>query len=196
MLVNFAKYISYIFEPFTVSFLTLLIVVSSLDMSLINKLQWLALAVVMMGLPPIVVYLYEKTTGKIKDWFMTNRAERKDVQFAWFFGAASFSLLAWYLEAPRLLLALGLTLLCLSLLITLVNFYWKISVHMMGVSLFVMIAIFVYSLALSWLVFLIFLVGWARIKLGAHTFLQVSFGAILTIVVFYTVFGIFGLVTF
>lgn len=196
MLINFAKYISYIFEPFTVSFLTLLIVVSSFEMGLVNKLQWLALAIVIMGLPPIVVYFYEKTTGKIKDWFMTNRAERKDVQLAWFFGAAGFSLLAWYFEAPRLLLALGLTLLCLSLFISLINLYWKISVHMMGVSLFVMVAVFVYSSALAWLVLLIFLVGWARIKLGAHTFLQASLGAILTIVVFYTVFGIFGLVTF
>lgn len=127
---------------------------------------------------------------------MTNKAERRDVQLAWFFGAAAFSLLAWYLQAPRLLLALGLTFLSLSLLITLINVYWKISVHMMGVSLFVMISVLVYSPMLAWLVLLIVIVGWARIQLRAHTFLQVAAGCILTIMITYTVFGFFGLATF
>ena len=192
----FAKYISYIFEPFSISFLTLLLVVNSSDLGITGKILWLASGIVIMGLPPTLVYLYEKKIGKIKDWFMTNRAERRDVQIAWFFGAAIFSFLTWYLDASRLLLALGLTFLALSLLITLINFYWKISVHMVGVSLFAMVAILVYSSAFVWLLSLILLVGWARIKLQAHTFLQVSIGCILTISVVYFVFGLFGLATF
>lgn len=196
MQIYFARYISYIFEPFTFSFFTLILIVNSLDVGLTAKAFWLVLGIVIMGLPPIAVYFYEKKIGKIKDWFMTNRAERRDVQFAWFFGSLGFSLLARYLDAPRQLLAIGLVLLILSLVVTVVNFYWKISVHMVGVSLFAMVAVLVYSSAFAWLLGLIVLVGWARIRLGAHTFLQASLGTLLTILVVFSVFAFFGLATF
>ncbi len=192
MLNIFAKYISYIFEPFTFSFLTLLLVITNLDLNLSDKSLWLILAIVLMGLPPLWVYFYEKRIGKIKDWFMTNRVERRDVQFAWFFGALLFSLTAGFFEAPRLLLALALTIFTLSLFISLITLYWKISVHMMGVTLFVTVAVLVQSPSLAWLFLLVPLVAWARIRLKAHTYLQAALGTLLTFTATYFTFTILG----
>lgn len=191
-----ARLCSYIFEPFTVSFLTLVLVVNSLGVGLGVKASWLALAVGLIGLPPILVFVYEKKIGKIKDWFMTNRLERRDVHLAWSLGSISFVLVCWWLQATRLLLALGLTFLVLSIIITLVSLYWKISVHMMGVTLFVLVGLLVYSTNFLWFLGLIPLVAWARMRLGAHTFLQVSLGTVLTLAATYLVFSSFGLATF
>lgn len=193
---KFASVVSYLFEPFSVSFFALVLVTLQLPLSTEAKVFWFFLASLLGGLPPVVVYLYERKTGQIKDWFITNRAERKDVQLAWFVGSGLFFLTALFLEAPRVLLALSLTLVWLSLLITIVSFYWKMSVHMVGVTLFVMVLLFTYSVNFWWLLLLLPLVGWARIKLGHHTLSQVTVACLMTVLVVYFVFNLFSVATF
>jgi membrane-associated phospholipid phosphatase len=196
MLDKIAKIISIVFEPFTVSFLALILVIAQLEVSFEAKVFWFVTAVVLGGLPPLIVLIYEKKIGKIHDWFMTNRLERRDVQFAWFFGSGLFSLVAIWFSAPRLLTALSITLFVLSLVITVATLYWKISVHMVGVSLFVMLLLLVFSASFLWAVVLIPLVAWARVRLKAHTLSQVTVGSIVTITVTLIVFNLFGLATF
>ncbi len=191
-----AQLISICFEPFTVSFFALLIVCSQLPLSIEAKAGWFALAVLLGGLPPILVYLYERKSGKIHDLFITNRAERRDVQLAWFFGSGIFFLVALVFDAPRLLLALSLTLVILSLLLTVVSNYWKISVHMVGVTLFVMVLLLSTSVNFFWFLLLIPLVAWARVSLGQHTLSQVTGGTVLTVLITYLVFNLFGLASF
>lgn len=193
---KFAKIISVLFEPFTVSFVALFLIVSSLNISFEEKIFWFLLAVLLGGLPPAVVLIYEKRSGKIRDWFMTNRLERRDVQLAWFFGSLLFLIAANFLDAPRLLVALSVTMLILSLLITLATLFWKVSVHMVGVSLFVLLLLLVYSASFLWVAVLIPLVAWARVKISAHTLTQVTIGSIITIIVTYISFSFFGLATF
>ena len=191
-----AQTISIAFEPFTVSFIALVLVTLQLPLSAAANLRWFLVAAALGGLPPTLVYLYERKTGKIHDWFITNRLERKDVQLAWFIGSGLFFLVALFFEAPRLLLALSLTLVWLSLLITIISFYWKVSVHMVGVTLFVMILLLSYSVNFWWLLLLLPLVAWARVNLGHHTLSQVTVASLMTVVVTYFVFNLFGLATF
>lgn len=196
MLDKFARMISICFEPFTISFVALFVVVSNLNLNLESKILWFLAEAFLSGLPPLLILIYEKKTGKITSWFIRNRLERRDVQIAWFVGSALFLILALFLQAPRLLLALSATMFLLSLVITVVTNYWKISVHMVGVSLFVLILLLVYSANFLWLALLIPLVGWARIKLGAHTLTQVTVGSFVTVLITYLVFNHFGLATF
>lgn len=196
MTLKLAKIISVVFEPFSVSFVALFLIVLSLNLKLDEKIIWFSTAVLLGGLPPLLVLIYEKKTGKIHDWFMTNRLERRDVQLAWFFGSALFLVVAYLFTAPRLLLALATTLLLISLLITVATLYWKVSVHMVGVSLFVLLLLLVFSASFLWAASFIALVAWARVRLGAHTLSQVTVGSILTILITYAVFYTFGLATF
>lgn len=191
-----AQIISICFEPFTVSFVALTLVTLKLPLISEAKIIWFAIAILLGGLPPTAVYLYERKTGRIHDWFITSRVERKDVQLAWLLGSGLFFLTALFFDAPRLLLALSLTLVWISLLITLVSLFWKISVHMVGVTLFVMVLLLTYSATYFWALSLLPLVAWARIKLGHHTLSQVTVATILTIVVTYFVFSLFSLATF
>ena len=191
-----AQTISIAFEPFTVSFIALVLVTLQLPLSAAANLRWFLVAAALGGLPPTLVYLYERKTGKIHEWFITNRLERKDVQLAWFIGSGLFFLVALFFEAPRLLLALSLTLVWLSLLIMIISLYWKVSVHMVGVTLFVMILLLSYSVNFWWLLLLLPLVAWARVSLGHHTLSQVTVASLMTVVVTYFVFNLFGLATF
>lgn len=196
MLIKIAKIISIFFEPFTVSCVALVVVITNLNTSIELKIFWFLTAVFLAGVPALMVLIYEKKTGKIHDWFIRDRKERRDVQIAWFLGSALFFVATLVFHGPRLLEALALTLLLVSLLITIATIYWKISVHMVGVSLFVLIFLLVYSSSFLWLAILIPLVGWARVKLGAHTLTQVTVGSLLTILITYLVFSQFGLATF
>jgi len=184
-----AKTLSYIFDPFATSFFSVLLIVIYLDLSLESKIFWLAMVAVFMGLPPLSIYFYEKKVGKITDWFITNRSQRKNVNLAWIAGSFTFSLFALFLEAPKFIFAFGVSFTVLSFLVTLINFYWKISVHLVGITFFFLVAIWVNPKLLPGLTVLIFLVGWARLRLKAHTFLQVFAGVLVTLVVVFVSFS-------
>ncbi|HSX58531.1 MAG TPA: hypothetical protein VLE47_04680 [Candidatus Saccharimonadales bacterium] len=193
---KFAQIVSIVFEPYTVSFVALVLVTHQLPVSTEEKIGWFFAAVALGGLPALAVYLYERKIGKIHDVFITNRLERRDVQLAWFLGSGAFFLVALAFDAPRLLLALSLTLVVLSFLITLISLYWKVSVHMVGVTLFVTLLLLCYSVSTFWLLILLPLVAWARVRLGQHTLSQVTVATIMTIAVTYSVFYLFGLASF
>lgn len=191
-----ADTISIVFEPFTVSLVSLILITTQLKLGLESKLVWFLTAAVLGGVPPTAVLIYEKKIGKIKDWFITNRLERRDVHLAWFFGSVLFVVVAVLFQAPRLLMALSLTLMFLSLAIGLINSFWKISVHMVGVTLLIVVLLLVYSAGFLWAVVLLPLVAWARISLGHHTLSQITVATILTIIITFGVFSLFGLATF
>lgn len=196
MLKKVALWISYITEPFLTSFLAFGLVLYSLDVLFSEKIVLGLIALVLGATPPTVVFLYEKRRGKIKDWFITTRIERRDVHLAWVFGSAFISLIFWQLGVPRLLLATTFSLLLLSIVITLATFIWKISVHIVGITFLILILLLVFSSNYLPLVIIIGLVAWTRIYLGHHTLSQVSVASILTILIVYYVFNIFGLATF
>ncbi len=196
MLNSLALWTSYIFEPFFTSTLAFALVLLKLGASVEEKLVWGLIALVLGGLPPLSVFLYERRVGKIKDWFITNRLERKDVHLAWFFGSAALSIIFWQLSVPRLLLATILSLFILSAVISLATLLWKISVHTVGVTFLVLILLLAYSSNYLPIVLIIGLVAWSRVYLGHHSLSQVSAATIITILVVYYVFSLFGLATF
>ncbi len=196
MLKKIALYISYITEPFITTFLAFGLVLYSIDVLFSEKIVLGLIALILGAIPPTAVFLYEKRRGKIKDWFITTRIERRDVHLAWVFGSVFISIIYLQLGVPRLLLAATLSLLILSIVITLATYLWKISVHIVGITFLILILLLVFSSNYLPLVLIIGLVAWARIYLGHHTLSQVSAASILTILVVYYVFNIFDLATF
>ena len=82
MLNRLAFFVSVIFEPFLVTFLSWILIVAALEALTIEKMLWLLLVVIVSGLPPILILLYEKSTGKVTSWFLTQRLERRDIEAA------------------------------------------------------------------------------------------------------------------
>ena len=79
------------------------------------------------------------------------------------------------------LLALGYTF--VSLIIMVVNLFWKVSIHCAGVTGPIFSLIFVFGLTALPLSLIIGLVGWSRIKLKNHTFFQTLVGTLISLTV-------------
>lgn len=84
-------------------------------------------------------------------------------------------------QAPSVVTALMICYLGNSLIMMLVSLKWKISVHASGITGPTTVLVYSLGPAASLLSMLLIPVGWARIKLGAHSLAQVSAGALLTI---------------
>ena len=191
-----AKYVSIIFEPYTVAAITTFLVFLKVGAPDEHKIVWLVAGFLVGALPPILVLIYEKRKGRISDWFMSSRPQRRDVQLAWVLGAAGFTSLALINDLPRVLLALSLAFFSLSIATTAINAFWKISVHTSMITFATVTLALTYSSFFAVLVVLIVLVLWARIRLGAHTLSQASAGTAVTLLITYFWFNYFGLATF
>jgi membrane-associated phospholipid phosphatase len=79
------------------------------------------------------------------------------------------------------LLALSHTIVTIILL--LVNRFWKVSVHSAGVTGPIFALIFVFGIMVLPVSLIIVLVSWSRIRLKKHTFTQTLIGSLIPIIV-------------
>jgi len=190
-----ATAITKIFNPAIASLATIAVAVGVQEIPTQQKMLWLILGLFVAVVPMAILYFQYKK-GQLSSLWSPSALERRDSYIAWVVTALSFSLLAFWLVAPRLVLALGLVFLVIGAVNLLATASFKISVHSELITTFVMTAILTVSVSLIYLVVLILLVAWARLRLKAHSVSEVSFGTMLAILVVYFVFSVFGLATF
>ncbi len=137
---------------------------------------WALLCIALLILPTTVYFYYRYIRGDFSDEDVSRRQQRHGL-YMFSLGAIILASLALYaLSVPAVFLrligaAIGIVVICM-----LVNFVWKISVHSASIATLATICAKV-SLPLGvffWLVALA--VGWARIRTGNHTLLQVIAG--------------------
>ena len=131
-------------------------------------------------IPIVIIYLLSKR-GLISDFFVSEKAERTKP----FAGAiASYlvgSLVLFSLNAPAIITALMLCYAGNSLAMLLITRRWKISVHASGIAGPTTALIVSLGTWASIFFALLIPVGWARIRLKAHTPTQILAGALVTI---------------
>jgi membrane-associated phospholipid phosphatase len=98
--------------------------------------------------------------------------------FSYLLGSAALAIE----NSPAIITALMLCYVGNTVIMMLISLKWKISVHASGVAGPVTALIYVLGVVALALLFLIVPVGWARIRLKAHTLPQVAAGALLTAV--------------
>lgn len=185
---KFAKVISIIFHPLLIPTYALLLLVNTnthLTLALPEKMRYVTVLFVFLTsfVLPLLVMLILLKIGKIKSLEMETRHERILPLLI----VSVFFYLTYYLlkQGPYFMLfnifMLGATLLVIISLF--VNYFFKISIHMLALGgMFGTFAGFsmTFNLNLSFLLYLIIfisgLVGYARLKLNAHTPSQVYSG--------------------
>ena len=192
---SFAEIVTKIFNPLLAILATITGVVWVQQISLNEKVTWLALGLLVSILPAVVLYLQYKK-GEISSLWSPSAQQRQKTFLVWVVSAGVFSLATFWLDAPRLVTALALTLLALGILNLTLTTTLKISVHLQAITLFVITLLLSVSVSLVYLIALIPLVAWARLQLKAHDLSEVSLGALSAVIVVYTVFSFFGLATF
>ncbi|MCW4019844.1 MAG: hypothetical protein NWF14_01240 [Candidatus Bathyarchaeota archaeon] len=129
---------------------------------------------------PIALTLYLAKKRIIPDIYASERRTRTKP----FIGAVASYLLGVMalvlFRAPQILVSLMVCYLINSLVILIITQVWKISIHASGITGPATFLVHQVGVGMLPLFALLFPVGWARIKLGAHDFNQVVAGALLT----------------
>ena len=171
---------SFVFNPAVVAAFAFLILLYTLQR--IQESLLLAICVTFGTLVPLVMMYQLSKRGLISDFYVSEKEEREKP----FAGAITSyvvgSVALLLVRAPVIVTALMLCYAGNAALMMLITLRWKISVHASGIA--GPVTALVYGLGMWATVFFIFLipVGWARIRLGAHTPSQILAGALVTIV--------------
>jgi hypothetical protein len=155
-------------------------------------LAWAALALLIVTGIPLAYLILGKRLGWITDLEMSQRAERPRFILVSLSSDVLALIVLSMFGGPLLLRVMVLTYLCLGATMFTISSFWKISLHMVGVSGFSTALVFVFG-APALIAFLSLpLVAWARWQRRKHTVAQLAAGALGGILITALVFGWLG----
>lgn len=133
---------------------------------------------------PLVFFLLSLKRGWISDLDTTKRKERYGIYSFTLFSIV-ICLLVFYFLNEKMIFFFYLKLFLPVFIFFLITFFWKISGHALMNSLFILLLYFYSneSSILYWGIFLIILVGWSRVFLKKHTWVQVIAGSLLPLLI-------------
>jgi membrane-associated phospholipid phosphatase len=134
-----------------------------------------------------VLYFYRK---KVVDLDIS----KKEMRTPFFAVAAAFYSVAaaiFFATNTTIMFLLALSYAFVTVILLVVNRFWKVSVHSAGVTGPVFALIFVFGFMVLPLALMIVLVSWSRIKLKKHTFTQTFVGALIPIAVGLVLYPVF-----
>jgi membrane-associated phospholipid phosphatase len=186
------RLISQVFHPILMNILMFLVVGYYGLANHAVGLAWSGLCVIISVLPPTLFYAVRRRQGVYGDEDVSIRQQRNELYLVGFVWALLATVALSLLGLPRPHMALMLTVLGLGLVGGVINLFWKISVHAASIASLAMIAL-VYSRDLGVVLgFCALAVGWARVRTGNHTPLQVLAGFLCAATIVLAVFQIVG----
>ena len=139
-------------------------------------LLWATACILTIITPPAIYFYARLVRGAYSDDDISHRSERTGLYTAAILSTLVGSVLLYFLGIPSIFLRLMVAAIGVTTVAMLINFSWKISVHSTSIATLATLGtIFFQRLGvLLWVCALI--VGWARIRTGNHTLLQVLAG--------------------
>ena len=126
-----------------------------------------------------VLYFYRK---KVVDLYVSKKESRTPF-FLIAIALYSMAAIIFFATNTKILFLLALSYMFVTVILLLVNRFWKVSVHSAGVAGPVFALIFVFGVIVLPLSLLIVLVSWSRIRLKKHTFMQTLAGSLIPVAV-------------
>ncbi len=180
---------SNILNPFLICLALILLFSFSSTSTTTEALKWVVISATMSLLPVFLVILYQLRNGKLDTFFINIRQQRTKIYLLGCLCASASCITLIILGAPSLLIA-GFTAGVLTAFVfTLINLWWKISLHTAIVAGSATALVLLYGWAASAALALVPLTAWARIELEYHSVTQTVSGAILASLI---VIGLFN----
>ena len=174
-----AKIISYLFIPPINLLVTFIILSNQIYVDAELKIITILIASLFGLIFPISVFAYLRFKGKIIDDDATAKDERTLPYIIGTGLAINALLLAFIYELHPLILALWVAYIFIQIVMLIINYYWKISAHLIGVGIPFATFIFLFQSDAIYLILIPIIVGWARLALKVHTPMQVLSGFLL-----------------
>jgi membrane-associated phospholipid phosphatase len=186
------RLLSQVFHPIPLNIVTFLIAGYYGPTSHAAGLRWAGLCILAAVLPPTIFYRLRLRHGVYGDEDVSIRQQRNELYLFGFGWVLVTTIALVPLGAPRPLLGVMCVALALGLIGGLINLFWKISVHSASIASAATIAL-IYSRDLGiglWVCALA--VGWARVRTGNHTPMQVLAGLSSAAAIVLVVFQVVG----
>lgn len=177
---DLAAWVSRLFHPFVVPVPTLIVALRLLGQGWREALGWTAACVAVAILPPTALLVAQRVRRGDGDWYVTVREERRSL---YALGGACLVALLVLLRvagAPTLLVACLVAAIVANAIGAALNRVTKVSVHAGAAAGCATLLGWLVPAAAPLLAAAVALVGWARLRLGHHTPLQVTLGAGIT----------------
>ena len=191
---EFARTLSTIFNPFLCA-TALFIIVSHAYSTSTLRFWVLSLAgVFFYALAPVLSVFYLYLSGRISDFDMSDRTERRSAFMAFVIIDLVAAIVFTVAHAPVQLIAIAWGLFVAIVGIMIVTRWWKISTHAFGITGPFAVMHLLFGLTPLPYVVIVPLVWWARVYLRAHSVAQVVGGAALAVASTVAVFRLFHLI--
>ena len=184
--------ISQVFHPILINILTFVVVGYYGLANPAAGLAWSGLCVLVAVLPPTLFYIVRRRQGAYGDEDVSIRQQRNELYLVGFVWTLIATVILAAVGLPRPYIALMIMVLALGLIGGVINLFWKISVHAASIAALATVAL-LYSRNLGIALWVCALaVGWARVRTGNHTPLQVLAGFLCAVTVVLIVFQLVG----
>lgn len=178
-----ASLLSDVFNPLYWAVPASLAAALKVSSSVASAFLWWLLYITFSTLVPLADLLVRLRTGRISDFHVTKREERTRPIIDNIISISIGVILFFVLGAPRELTGMALAGWGLVVVTLMVNLWWKISLHAMGLWLIYILLVLIFG---TWtfvvynfyMVLIIVAVCWARVYLGKHTPGQVIAGSL------------------
>ncbi len=134
-------------------------------------------------LPVFIVIIYMMRHGSLDNFFISAREQRTRIYLVGFLCAAGSCIILSRMNAPQMLVYAFATGLSMVLIFTLINLWWKISIHTAMVAASATVLVLIYGWIAAASVALVPLTAWSRVELEYHSLAQTVSGALLAVLI-------------
>lgn len=156
--------------------------------STLDAFKWILISIAFSILPVYLIILYLVHSGEVDAVFTPVRGQRTKIYLPAGLCTVAGIIVLYYLGAPTILVAAFVAALSTIIIFTVINLWWKISVHTGSVAATATILIMLYGWAAAVTVLLIPATAWARTEMKHHSPAQVAGGALLAAAIVAAVF--------
>jgi len=189
-----ADLISNILNPFLVSLIIIVLLSFESASGISDALKWSLILAAISILPVFSAVVYLLRKGKLDGIFTAVRRQRTTIYVLSGVCAAVGYVILLISKAPLMLRAAFATGLSGVIAFTVINLWWKISLHTALVTALVTVMVILYGWIATAGLVLVLLIAWARLALRQHSLAQVVAGAVLAALITVAAFYLFGFV--
>ena len=192
---KWAKIISFVFDGSFISIPIFIVICMVLVEDKMAALNWAMLCILFGMIIPVVYIFFLYRKNKILDMHMPDRKNRmKPMIFTIISNIVGFVVL-YLLKAPFFLRTLCILSIIATSILTVITFYWKISLHTSWITSIVITFNVLLGPWMLLLLPLIPMIGWARVRAKKHTTPQVLMGAGISTVICFLGYRFTGFIT-